>query len=182
MKPIRMPKISARLARKGAIPVAMMAALTSPLAYQKLDQFEGTIKVVYEDRLARNIPTFCAGRTDWTAVPGTQLTDDFCKVVDKITLIQYGYEVFTCVEWRHLLGYPERIVGLTMFTINVGPTNACGSQAFKAINAGDIHKGCNLIAYKTNGRPNWSYANGVYVPGLYNRRRGETDLCLRGMV
>ena len=49
-----------------------------------------------------------------------------------------------------------------MFAINVGVSSACNSQAFKAINAGNIKTGCRLIAYKPSGAPNWSYAGGKF--------------------
>ena len=65
------PGVSAKLAKKGAIPAALLAALTSPLAYTTLERWEGNIKHVYADHLAGGLPTYCAGRTDWKAAVGT---------------------------------------------------------------------------------------------------------------
>lgn len=77
--------------------------------------------------------------------------------------------------------YPERrIVALTLFAINVGKDAACGSAAFSAINAGRITAGCNLLAMKPNGEPNWSYSGGKYVEGLQKRRQAERAHCLVG--
>lgn len=169
------PSIPAALARKGAIPAALLAALTSPLAFSTLERLEGNILEVYRDKLANGIPTYCAGRTDWSAKPGTKLTSDQCREVNKATLLEYGYTILGCVNWDYLTA--RRLIGLTMFAINVGKEGACGSQAVRQINAGNVLAGCDLIARTPSGAPNWSYANGVYVQGLQNRRLAERALC-----
>lgn len=160
------------------VPAALVAALSSPLAYTTLERLEGNVREVYADHLAGGIPTYCAGRTDWSAKVGTKLTDDQCREVNKTTIFEYGIAVLGCTEWSNIT--PRRLIGLTMFAINVGKAGACNSQAFKVINAGDITRGCNLIATKPNGQPNWSTAGGRYVQGLQNRRQAERTLCLSG--
>lgn len=172
MSAVRMPD---GLVRKGAIPAALLAALTSPLAHTTLERLEGNILEVYRDKLAGGIPTFCAGRTDWKAKPGTKLTSDQCLEVNKTTLLEYGYTILGCVNWDYLTA--RRLIGLTMFAINVGKQAACSSQAVRQINAGNVLAGCDLIARTPSGEPNWSYANGVYVQGLQNRRQAERALC-----
>ncbi len=176
MKPIKMPRPSSALLRKGAIPAAFLAALTGPLALSTLTTWEGDIHRVYADHLAGGLPTFCAGRTDPSAKVGTRLTSDTCREVNKITLLEYGYSVLECAEWDHLT--ERRLVALTIFAVNVGKSGACGSQAMQKINAGQITAGCNLIAYTPGGTPNWSSAGGKYVQGLHNRRKAERALCL----
>ena len=170
------PSMPASLARKGAIPVALLAALTSPLAYTTLERWEGNVLRVYADKLADNLPTFCAGRTDRAATVGTKLTSDQCEAVNKATLLEYGYAVLGCTNWSYLTA--KRLIGLTIFAINVGAAGACGSQAVRQINAGNVAAGCDLIARTPDGRPNWSTAGGVYVQGLQNRRQAERTLCL----
>jgi len=172
------PRMPAALLKKGVIPAALLAALTSPLAYSTLTRWEGNVLSVYADHLAGGLPTYCAGRTDRGADVGTQLTSDFCEKVNKTTLLEYGYTVLGCVDWAQLT--EPRLIALTIFAINVGKTAACESQAMKAINAGKITEGCNLIATRPDGKPNWSYAGNVYVQGLQNRRQAERDLCLMG--
>lgn len=179
MNDVSMPKapsIPASLARKGAIPAALLAALTSPLAYTTLERWEGNILHVYKDMLANGIPTFCAGRTDWKAPLGAKLTSDQCQEVNKTTLLEYGYTVLGCVNWDYLTA--KRLIGLTMFAINVGKEGACGSQAVRQINQGNVTAGCNLIARTPSGAPNWSFADGKFVQGLQNRRQAERALCL----
>ncbi len=177
--PIKLPKIpgmSAALMRKGVIPAAFMAALTGPLAVGTLERWEGNILSVYADNLAGGLPTYCAGRTDTVARVGTRLTSDTCREVNKITLLEYGYAVLECTTWDNLT--PTRLVGLTIFAVNVGKQGACASQAVRQINAGNITQGCNLIAYTPGGTPNWSFAGGKYIDGLHNRRKAERVLCL----
>lgn len=170
------PSIPANVARKGVIPAALLAALTSPLAYSTLERWEGNVKQVYADHFAAGLPTYCAGRTDPAAVVGTKLTDDQCRSVNKTTLLEYGYAVLGCANWDYLTA--KRLIGLTMFAVNVGKQGACNSQAVQQINAGNVQAGCNLIARTPDGRPNWSNAGGVYVQGLQNRRQAERALCL----
>lgn len=167
--------IPAAVARKGAIPAVLLAALTSPLAYGTLEHLEGNIKQVYADQLAGGIPTYCAGRTDPAAVVGTKLTDDQCLEVNKATLLEYGYAVLGCVNWDYLTA--KRLIGLTMFAVNVGKAAACGSQPFQQINIGRVEQGCNLLALRPDGTPNWSYAGGTFYQGLQNRRQAERKLC-----
>ncbi|WP_216293242.1 lysozyme [Delftia acidovorans] len=176
MSEVRMP---AALLRKGAIPAALLAALTSPLAFQTLERWEGNVLQVYADHLAGGLPTYCAGRTDRSAVVGTKLTSDQCQAVNKNTLLEYGYAVLGCVNWDYLTA--RRLIGLTMFAVNVGKDGVCGSQAVRQINAGNLRAGCDLIARTPDGRPNWSYADGVFVQGLQNRRQAERALCLEAL-
>lgn len=176
MKPIPQPRRSPALVRKGVIPLALLSALSSPFAINELERMEGNILAVYADKHARGLPTFCAGRTDWTAKVGTRLTSDFCKEVNKITFIEYGFSVLECTTWKHMT--PRRLVGVTLFAINVGKAGACNSQAVKHINQGLTTQGCRLIAYTPSGRPNWSFADGKYMQGLHNRRKAEYQICL----
>ena len=170
------PSKPSALVRKGVIPAALLAALTGPLATTTLERWEGNIRHVYADKLADNIPTYCAGRTDWSAPVGARISSDQCTEVNKVTLLEYGYAVLACTTWSQLT--PTRLIGLTIFAINVGKGAACGSQAVARINAGRIAEGCDLLARKPSGAPNWSFASGVYVQGLQNRRQAERTLCL----
>ena len=171
-----MPKVPAAVLRKGAVPAALLAALTSPLAYSTLERWEGNVMHVYADNLANGIPTYCAGRTDWKAPVGTRLTTDQCQVVNKATLVEYGYAVLGCTNWDFLT--PNRLIGLTVFAINVGKDAACSSQAVRQINVGRVKQGCDLIAYRPDGSPNWSVSGGQFRAGLFNRRKAERTLCL----
>lgn len=169
--------MSTKLSAKQILPpIALITALTSAPTLTLLHTLEGNILEVYPDKLAGGIPTYCAGRTDWKAPIGKTFTTDECDEVNKGTLLEYGFAVLACTTWSHLT--PRRLVGLTMFAINVGVSGACNSQAFKAINVGNIKTGCRLIAYKPSGDPNWSYAGGKFISGLHTRRVKEMVECL----
>lgn len=159
------------------VPAALVAALTSGGAVYELERLEGNILSVYADSLAAGIPTRCAGDTNHAMPVGTKLTADDCREINKLTMLKYGASVLGCTNWDHLTG--DRLIGLTLFAINVGSKGACGSASFAAINAGRIAEGCNLLARKPNGDPNWSYVRGRYVQGLQNRRQAEKAWCLR---
>lgn len=181
-EPVRLPdspKVPASVLRKGAIPAALLAALSSPLAYTTLETWEGNIKQVYADHLAGGLPTYCAGRTDKAAQVGAKLTDDQCRQVNKITLLEYGYAVLGCANWDYLTA--NRLIGLTIFAVNVGKEGACGSRAVQLINAGHVLDGCDALATGPDGKPAWSYAGGKYVQGLQNRRQAERRLCREGV-
>ena len=169
------PSFPVSLAKKGAIPAVFLAALASPLAYTTLERWEGNVLSRYRDNLAGGISTFCAGRTDWKAPIGEKLTSDQCQAVNKTTILEYGYAVLGCVEWERITA--KRLIGLTMFAINVGKEGACNSQAVRMINIGEIAQGCALISTTPAGLPNWSSAGGKYVQGLQNRRLAERKLC-----
>lgn len=161
------------------VPAALVAALSGGGSIAALEQLEGNILRVYPDALANGLPTRCAGDTNHSMPVGTKLTADDCREVNKTTMVKYGAAVLACTNWEHLT--PDRLVGLTLFAINVGKHGACGSQTFKAINAGRIREGCNLLSTRPDGSPNWSYAQGGYVQGLQNRRLAERSWCLKGL-
>ena len=169
------PEAPKSVLRKGAIPAALVAALGSGFAVTTLTEFEGNVNAVYPDKLAGGIPTYCAGRTDWKAPIGTTITADDCKAVNLVTVWEYGYAVLECTKWDNLSGY--RLIALTMFAINVGKVGACGSRAVTLINGGWIADGCRAMAFGPQGKPVWSYAGGVFVQGLHNRRKAEAALC-----
>lgn len=170
------PPVPPSLARKGVIPTVLLAALMSPFAYLTLERMEGNALQVYADKMAAGLPTFCAGRTDPHAKVGTRLTTDQCEQINRRTLLEYGYAVLGCVNWDYLTA--RRLIGLTMFAINVGKDGACNSRAVRLINAGNVAQGCDALARTPDGRPAWSYAGGKYVQGLQNRRQAERSLCL----
>lgn len=70
-------------------------------------------------------------------MPDTKLSDDQCHEVNKTTLLEYGYAVLACVNWSYLDA--KRLIGLTVFAVNVGKDGACGSHAVGQINVDRAH-------------------------------------------
>lgn len=166
--------------RGKAVPVALVAALSGGGSIAALEKLEGNILSVYADTLADGIPTRCAGDTNHKMPVGTKLTTDQCREINKLTMLRYGGAVLACTNWDRLT--PDRLVGLTLFAINVGVNGACSSQSIKAINAGRIAEGCKLLSTRPDGSPNWSYIGNRYIPGLQNRRLAEREWCQRGLA
>lgn len=167
--------------RRAAIAAGLFPfALGGFEATKALERWEGNVLSVYADKLARDLPTRCAGDTNHSMPVGTKLTSDQCTEINRWTLIKYGTAIAYCTEWKHLTQH--RFDALTLFAVNVGVAGACGSQAVKQVNVGNIKQGCDLIAFKPSGAPNWSYANGIFYRGLHSRRQFERDWCLRGMT
>jgi len=162
------------------VPAALVASLTGFGAVTALERLEGNMLSVYSDSIANGLPTRCAGDTNHTQAIGDKLTSDECNVINRATMIKYGASVLACTNWDNLDG--DRLVGLTLFAINVGKKGACNSQSFSAINAGRISEGCNLLASRPDGSPNWSAVRGRYVQGLQNRRIAEREWCRRGLA
>lgn len=69
----------------------------------------------------------------------------------------------------------------TIMAFNIGTGAFCGSSTVKQLNLGNHLAACKLIATGPTGKPNWSYVNGKYVQGLYNRRVFERDMCLKDL-
>lgn len=44
-----------------------------------------------------------------------------------------------------------------------------------------VAESCNALAHGPDGKPVWSYADGKFVRGLYNRHLAERALCLSGL-
>lgn len=138
---------------------------------------------VYADKFANGLPTACYGITkhvtDVPVVVGEFWSKEKCDRVMSVAVTKVQLELLDCMTHEPPQGVFDAVSSLAW---NVGAPKACDSQSVKYINSGDYVTGCNLIATKFNGQPNWSYAAGVYLQGLQNRRQGERDiLCLPGI-
>lgn len=158
--------------RNGTILVLGGVAIVSALKLK-----EGQELTTYPDKFAKGLPTFCSGRTSWDVPIGTKFTQEECDLIDRETTIEYGLAVLNCTN--HIYLTQDVLDALTLFAVNVGKAGACGSRAVKLINTGNLEKGCEAIAIGPDGKAVWSYANGVFVKGLANRRWFEANWCLK---
>ena len=142
--------------------------------------------VVYADALARGLPTVCKGITKHTSpvpvVVGEYWSDDRCAEVEKLVVQKGQLTLADCLSNQQIS--QNTFDALSSHAHNVGTANTCASRAVGLINAGRIADGCKALARAPDGKPVWSYvtdAQGrkVFVPGLYNRRRAEAELCLK---
>lgn len=151
----------------------------SPKLMDFLGRWEGVEYVVYSDRLAGGLPTVCKGITrhvsPYPVVLGERWSPEKCREAEEYAMrgIQTGLQ--KCLHQR----VPQSVFdALSSHAWNFGVGRTCASQSVAYINAGDITTGCNLLAYKPDGTPNWSNVGSQFVQGLHNRRKAERDLCL----
>ena len=141
-----------------------------------MHRWESQELTVYADQLAGGLPTYCSGRTQPPRPVGERLTQTQCDAIDAQTATEYGRAVLACIPADKL--DQNSFDAFTLFAINVGKSAACGSRAAQLMRTGNREAACKALARGPDGRPVWSYAGGVYVQGLQNRRQYETNWCL----
>lgn len=158
---------------------AAAAALTlgSAAILGALQLWEGQRLTVYADKLAGGLPTYCSGRTQPPRPVGSTLTQAECDAIDRQTVTEYGRAILECIPAERM--DQNSFDAMTLFAVNVGKTAACNSRAAILMRDGQRENACRALAYGPDGRPVWSYAKGVYVPGLHNRRRYESNWCFK---
>ena len=165
----------------GAIALASAGLMTF------LGTWEGNGQnLVYADNLARGLPTVCKGITKYTSpvpvVVGEYWSDARCAEVEKLVVQKGQLTLADCLSNQQISQHT--FDALSSHAHNVGTANTCASRAVGLINAGRIADGCRALAWAPDGKPVWAYvtdAQGrkVFVPGLYNRRRAEAEMCLK---
>lgn len=153
-----------------------------PTLMEHLGLWEGHRNVVYADKLAGGLPTVCKGITKWVSpypvVVGDRWPDEKCESVEREVTIKTQLELAKCIK-RDI---PQSVFdALSSHAHNFGYPRTCGSASVREINAGNLKKGCDLLAYTESGQPNWSSASGRFVQGLHNRRKAERELCLKDL-
>lgn len=133
--------------------------------------------VVYADKLAGGLPTYCSGRTVPARPVGQRIDKAECDAIDEGTALEYGRAILDCIPADRL--DQNSFDALTLFAINVGKQGACTSRAARLMREGKRDEACRAMATGPDGRPAWSYASGKYVQGLQNRRQFERDWCLK---
>lgn len=164
-------------------------ALASPALMNFLGVWESRENVAYADKLARNLPTVCAGLTNHTSPVlvsvGDYWSDERCEEVERLVIGSNQIKLADCL---HVRVSQQTFDALTSHAHNFGVPSTCASRAVGLINAGRLLEGCEALAHAPDGKtPVWSYvtrADGTkrFVRGLYNRRLAERDMCLRGTV
>jgi lysozyme len=64
------------------------------------------------------------------------------------------------------------------FAYQMGVANFCNAGFTKKLNAGDYKGACEGMAHHPDGRKAWSYFQGKYVEGIYQRRLRNRAACL----
>ncbi|MGZ9981567.1 lysozyme [Bordetella bronchiseptica] len=177
-------RLGAKITGGAAALVASGAlALFSPALQSFLERWEGGRQnTVYADKLAGGLPTVCKGITKYTSpdplVVGDYWSPERCAEVERLVVTKGQLSLADCVN----VSINQPIFdALSSHSHNFGVPRTCASRAVGLINAGRMAEGCDALAHAPDGTPVWSYANGKFVRGLYNRRRAERGLCLSGL-
>lgn len=150
---------------------------------QFLGRWEGEGRnTVYADKLAKGLPTVCKGITKHTSpypvVVGDYWSPERCADVERMVVRKGQLDLADCIDVA--IGQPI-LDALSSHAHNFGPARTCASRAVGLINANRLREGCDALAHAPDGKPVWSYADGEFVRGLYNRRLAERELCLSGL-
>lgn len=133
--------------------------------------WEGVSYKPYKD--IGGITTVCYGNTK--NIENRIYTNSECKKLLATELMEHGKGVFQCIN---VPMKQNEYDAFTLMAYNVGVNAFCSSSTVKLFNAGYKQQACNAIAFTPNGNPNWSYVNGKFVQGLFNRRLYERQMCL----
>lgn len=161
-------------------------ALFSPQLQEFLGSWEGEGQnVVYQDKLARGLPTVCKGITKHTSpypvVVGDYWSDERCEEVERLVVEKDQLRLADCL---HHPVNQNTFDALSSHGHNVGMPNTCASRAVGLINAGRVAEGCRALAWGADGRPVWAYVTDeqgrkIFVPSLHARRLEEAEMCAR---
>ena len=143
------------------------AALISSVA-----MWEGKRNVPYRD--LANVLTVCYGYIG-SDIQNRPYSNEECNILLRKEVVIHAEGVLGCVKEPMK---ENEFNAFVLMAYNVGVNGFCNSQTVKVFNAGHNEQACRLIAYRPNGTPNWSYVNGKFVQGLFNRRLYEMKMCL----
>lgn len=186
-------RAAAWLAAAGAVGGLVTASPGLVSFLHKWEDGGAPIRVAYADRLANGLPTTCYGMTSSvTSRPvyvGDAWSEQECAEEFGAVLDKTQDRLIECFEQKP----PQSVFdAATSHAHNFGVGATCASTAMQAWGRGEWLRGCELLAYTPDGKPNWSSVKtGVkladgrpemrFVPGLHNRRRDESKLCKSGL-
>lgn len=120
--------------------------------------------------------TICYGHT-LGVHEGDTATPEQCEEYRKQDILIAYDIVARCIHWPLT---SNQLGAFGDATFNLGPAVVCGSTLQRRANAGDIKGACTELANARNGdggRRGWSFAGGIYYPGLYRRRVEDGSIC-----
>lgn len=140
------------------------------LAAAFIGGWEGISYVAYLD--GGGVPTICRGHTRGVTL-GMRASPAECDALFLADIAEHEVGMARCLRNPDALS-DQTYVAFLSFTFNVGVQAACGSTAFRLINAGDVRGACQQL-------PRWNKDGGKVIWGLTRRRAAERDLCLEGL-
>lgn len=146
-------------------------ALALSLAVPQIEKFEGLRHRTYPD--IGGILSICYGHTGPDVRVNTYYSTDKCYTIAQQDATKAADAII--VKSPILAQHPYQLAAAISFAYNVGVANYDKSSVAKDFNAGKLPQGCNdLMKY--------TYAGGKYSEGLYNRRKAEYAICMKGLT
>lgn len=99
-----------------------------------------------------------------------------CDAIDRQTTTEYGRAALGRIPADKF--DQNSFDAFTLFAVNVGKQGACESRAARFLREGNREAACRALARGPDGWPVLSFAGGVFVRGLQNRRQYEVNWCL----
>ena len=180
------PKLAGTLVLASATSLGMLAkwepAKTQP----------GAELVVYADKLAKGLPTVCNGITKHVStipvIVGDVWTPEMCKEQEENAVMKVQLEIVECFK----ILPPQSVFDAAFdHAWNNGSGATCSSTSMKSWNRGNWQLGCNRLAYKEDGSPNWAFVRDKkkpdgtwtykFVQGLHNRGIDRVKDCMKDL-
>lgn len=151
--------------------IALLGLGAARLTLDEIARHEGYVPEAYRDPVG--IWTKCFGDTQ-DVTPGAAYTFDECLRSLNGQVLAHATPLFRCIP--SLADQPDTVkAAMVSMAYNIGTGAFCASSVARSANAGDWEGACRRMAhiYKTAG--------GKELPGLAQRRKGESELCLHGV-
>lgn len=146
-------------------------ALALSLAVPHIQQFEGLKHRPYPD--VGGILSICYGHTGPDVRVNTYKTTDQCYAIAQQDATKAANGILKVSP--SLKDHPQQLAAAISFSYNVGLGTYDKSSVARDFNAGNLSKGCSDLMKYTN-------ADGKYSSGLYNRRKAEYNICMKGLT
>lgn len=129
---------------------------------------EGTVYHTYRDQ--GNVLTYCTGATKH-ARWGATYTPDQCRAQLDKDLAKAAEGVMGCI---HVTLTDGQKVAFVDAAYNIGTTAFCGSSMARKANLHNPAGACDALLM-------WDKIGNRVIPGLFNRRQAEHQICLKGL-
>ena len=173
----------------------VIASVTSTGMLAKWEPAKGDPEahlIVYADKIAKGLPTVCNGVTKHVStipvIVGEKWTPEMCKEQEENAIEKVQIELAGCFKYL-----PPQSVFDAAFdhAWNNGVADTCGSASMKSWNRQNWQLGCNRLAYKEDGSPNWAFVRDKkkpdgtwtykFVQGLHNRGIDRVKNCIKDL-
>lgn len=154
------------------VAAAALAVLMVTLPQDEGGVKNGVSKPYYD---IGGVLTVCYGHTGRDIDPRKLYNQEECNEFLRKDTLRHMERVQSCLQREPTVG---QLIAFTSHDFNTG--GWCGSRSNREFNAGNDKESCVALNTSPNGSPAWSYVNGKFVKGLYDRRTRERKKCEEG--